>query len=117
MIVISYIPCIPTTPPNIVESFRYLGVTVSGDFRLNNHINNVASKAYKSLGMVKRVLHKAPRNVEKLAYMTLYIPVNWFSCEVWDPYLVEHQTQLENVQRCAVRFIAGLRGVENVTEA
>ena len=75
MVVISYIPCIPTTPPNIVESFRYLGVTVSGDFRLDNHINNVVSKAYKSLGMVKRVLHKAPRNVEKLAYMTLYRPV------------------------------------------
>ena len=62
-------------PLNFVELFRYLRVTVFGDFRWGNHINNVASKACKSLGMVKRVLHKAPRNVEKLAYMTLYRPV------------------------------------------
>ena len=40
-----------------------------------------------------------------------------FACEVWDPSLVKHQTQLENVQRRAVRFITGLRGVESVTEA
>ena len=40
-----------------------------------------------------------------------------FACEVWDPYLVKHQTQLENVQRPAVRFLAGLRGVESVTKA
>ena len=61
--------------------------------------------------MVKRVLHEAPRNVKKLAYVTPCRPVMEFECEVWDPYLVKHQTQLENVQRRAVRFIAGLRGV------
>ena len=40
-----------------------------------------------------------------------------FACEVWDPYLVRHETQLENIQRRAVRFIANLRGVESVTVA
>ena len=37
--------------------------------------------------------------------------------EVWDPYLVSHEAQLENIQRRAVRFIANLRGVENVSVA
>ena len=32
---------------NSVESFRCLVVTVSGDFRCHNHMNNFALKAYK----------------------------------------------------------------------
>ena len=40
-----------------------------------------------------------------------------FACEVWDTYLDRHETQLENVQRQAVRFRANLRGVESVTVA
>ena len=86
-------------------------MTVSGDFTWDNHINNVA---LKSFGKVKRVLHEAPRNVKKLACMTLCSPVMEFACEVWDPYLVKHQTRLKNVQRHTVRFIVGRRGVESV---
>ena len=66
-------------PLNFVQSLRYLGVTASGDFRRDNHVNNVASKAYKSLGMV---FHEASRNVKKMAYMTLCRPVMEFACEV-----------------------------------
>ena len=40
-----------------------------------------------------------------------------FTCEVWNTYLDRHETQLENVQRQAVRFRANLRGVESVTVA
>ena len=56
--------------------------------------------------------------VKKVAYLTLCRPIIMeFACEVWDPYLVRHETQLENIQRRAVRFIANLRGVESVTVA
>ena len=40
-----------------------------------------------------------------------------FACEVWDPCLVRHETQLENIQRRAVQFIANVRGVKSVTVA
>ena len=40
-----------------------------------------------------------------------------FACEVLDPYLFRHETQLEKIQRRAVRFIANLRGVDGVTVA
>ena len=40
-----------------------------------------------------------------------------FACEVWVPYLVRQETQLENIQRRAVRFVANLRDVESVTVA
>ena len=49
--------------------------------------------------------------------MTLCSAVMQFACEVRDPYLVNHQTHLKNVQGCAVCFIAGPRGVESVTKA
>ena len=74
-------------------------------------------KSIKVQEWLKEFLREAPRNVKKLAYMTLCIPVMKFACEVWNPYLVKHQTRLQNVQKLAVHFIADLRGVESVTEA
>ena len=67
--------------------------------------------------MIKRVLNKAPLKVKKVAYLTICRPIMEFACQVWDPYLVRHETQLENIQRRAVRFVANLRGVESVTVA
>ena len=67
--------------------------------------------------MIKRVLNKAPLKVKKVAYLTLCKPIMELACEVWHPYLVRHETQLENIQRRAVRFIAKLRGMESVTVA
>ena len=95
-----------------VDFFKYLGVFVSSNFRCDIHIDDITSRAYQRLGMIKRVLNKAPLKVKKVAYLTLCRPLMEFACEVWDPYLVKHETQLENIQRRAVRFIANLRGVE-----
>ena len=67
--------------------------------------------------MIKRVLNKASFQVKNVAYLILCRPIIKFACEVWDPYLVRHDTQLENIQRRAVRFIANLRGDESVTVA
>ena len=44
-------------------------------------------------------------------------PLLEYACEVWDPFLVRQVKLLENVQRRAVRFIAGLKGRESISEA
>lgn len=52
-------------PFEAVEFFRYLEVKVSNDFRWDMHIDDIASNAYQRLGMLKRVLYGAPRNIKQ----------------------------------------------------
>ena len=39
----------------VVDSFKYLGVFVSSNFRCDIHIDDITSRAYQRLGMIKRV--------------------------------------------------------------
>ena len=55
-------------PLVVVDSFKYLGVFVSSNFRWDIHIDDITSRAYQRLGMIKRVLNKAPLKVKRVAY-------------------------------------------------
>ena len=86
-----------------VDFSKYLGVFASSNFRWDIHIDDITSRAYQRLGKIKRVLNKTPLKVKKVAYLTFCRPIITFSCEVWDPYLVRHETQLENIKAsCAI---------------
>ena len=100
-----------------VESFKYLGVTIANDFSWDLYIDEIAAKASQRLGFMKHVLFDAPRKVKRVAYLTLCRPLLKYACEVWDPFLVRQVKLMENAQRRAVRFIAGLKGRESSSEA
>ena len=51
----------------VVDLFIYLGVFVSSNFKRDIHIDDITSRAYQRLGMIKRVLNKAPLKVKKVA--------------------------------------------------
>lgn len=104
------------TPLAVVEDFRYLGVTINNGFRWDMHIDSITNKGFRTLGMIKKTLFKAPRKIKLISYITLCRPVLEFASEAWDPYLRKHVDQLERVQRQAVRFICDIKGVDSVTE-
>ena len=48
-----------------VESIKYLGVTITSDFKWNSHIRNVCSKANGTLGFLRRNLFSCSQDVKK----------------------------------------------------
>ena len=95
-------------PLDALDVFKYLGVFVSEIFKWNMHIDGITSWAYQRSGITKRVFNK----VTNVAYLTLCRPIMEFACEVWNPYFVRHETQLEKIQRQAVKFLANCKGVK-----
>ena len=69
------------------------------------------------LGLIKRTLYSAPKQVKVMAYISLVRPILEYACEVWDSHLKKHQDKLEHVQSRAIRFIAGLKGISSVSAA
>ena len=57
-----------------VSSAKYLGITVTDDVDWGQHINNVTSKATKTLDFLPRNLTLAPKEIKVAAYKALVRP-------------------------------------------
>jgi len=54
-----------------VDSYPYLGVTVSSDLRWEKHINTIAAKATRTLNCVRRNVYYCDPDAKALAYLSL----------------------------------------------
>ena len=86
-------------------NLKYLGVTIQSDLKWDSHINNITSKANKTLGFLQRNMNISSTKVKEQAYKSLVRPPLEYDCSVWDPYTKEGITQLEQVQRRAARYV------------
>ncbi|XP_062575423.1 uncharacterized protein LOC134237333 [Saccostrea cucullata] len=89
----------------VVESGKYLGVTISQDLQWNNHIHNKIGKATRILGFLRRNLGQCTPSVKATAYCTMIRPSTEYASPVWDPYQTNLTKDLEQVQRRAARFV------------
>ena len=84
---------------------KYLGVTISTDLSWKKHTNNVASKANKTLGFLRRNLKTSCISTKDCAFKALVRPQLEYACQIWDPYRVNTTQTLEKVQRRAARWV------------
>jgi myo-inositol-hexaphosphate 3-phosphohydrolase len=87
-----------------VQSAKYLGVKLSADLNWNNHIQQMTSKANKSLSFIRRNLQIYSKSVKDRAYQCLVRPKLGYCCSVGDPYTPRKNYKIEQVQRRAARY-------------
>lgn len=83
---------------------KYLGVTISEDLSWDAHISDVACKANRTLGFLRRNLKLGSLKTKDLAYKALVRPILEYASTVWDPHTEENIKELEAVQRRAARW-------------
>ena len=88
-----------------VPSAKYLGVTIRRDFCWNEHIDNIAIKASKTLGFLRRNLKISSLCIKEKAYKAFVRPILEYASSVWDPSKQKSIDRLEAVQRRAARFV------------
>ncbi len=88
--------------PNISD----LGITITNNLSWSKHIEEIVSKANRTLGLVKRLCRDIKdTNTRKLLYCTVVRPKLEYCSSLWSPYTGKHRLLIENVQRRATRFI------------
>ena len=87
-----------------VDSYPYLGVTISSDLRWHNNISCISIKATRTLNFVRRNIYGCTPSAKALAYTALVRPHLEYAASAWDPYLAMDISHLERVQRRAARF-------------
>jgi len=90
---------------SVVESYPYLGVTVSSDFRWHHHINTISSKATRTLNFIRRNIYGCSPEAKALAHTSLVRPHLEYASAVWDPYTARDSNKLDKVQRRAPCFV------------
>jgi len=89
---------------SVVDSYPYLGVTVSADLRWHHHVDNVCLKASRTLNFIRRNVYHCSPEAKNLAYTSLIRPLLEYATAAWDPYTAGDTAKLEMVQRRAARF-------------
>ena len=78
-----------------VNTTKYLGISLSHDFRWNDHVNEITTKANKTLNFLRRVLRTCSAKSKERAYKALVRPIVEYSATVWDPYVTKNIQQVE----------------------
>ena len=84
------------------DNLRDLGVILSRDLSWSAHYNAITSKAYKTLGLIRRCFN---RNIPYFAKKNLYISLVLYCSVIWRPYLIKDIKLLESIQRRSTKFI------------
>ena len=80
-----------------VDKDKNLGVTIQWDLKWDSHINNITTKAGKTLMFLTRNTSISPITGTEQSYKSLVRPSHAYACSVWNPHTNENTTQLEQV--------------------
>ena len=86
------------------NSTAYLGIELSSDLKWNNRVRKTASKANKTIRVLRRNFKNCPREIKNMAYKSIFRPKMEYAAPIWDPYTKDNIQLLEAVQRRAARF-------------
>ena len=89
----------------VVDSSKYLGVKVTSGLTWSSHIADVAGKANRSIGFLRRNFKQCTKEVKAATYSTMVRPVLDYASSVWDLHLQSDIKTLEQVQRRAARYV------------
>lgn len=102
---IAFTYTIHNKPLELVDTAKYLGVTIQSKLSWKPHISNITKKANSTLGFLRRNLRTCPITLRKLSYTCFVRPTLEYASTVWSPHWADEIQQIEAVQRRAARFI------------
>ena len=101
-----------------VTSYRYLGVDISSDSRMNEEVRHRIGEARKSAGALKDLWRK--RHVLREAKVGMYEgivePSLLYGCEAW-AMNVHERKRVEAVEMNCLRSICGVRRIDRIPNA
>ena len=69
----------------VVDSVKYLGVTITSDLRWNQHISNISTEGNQTLGFLRRNIRINSPELKSISYKSLVRPTVEYASTVWDP--------------------------------
>ena len=87
------------------QNHKDLGVLMRTDLSWSDHYDYILSKAYKTMGLLRRTLVQKSIYARRILYLSLVRSVLTYCSPMWRPQYLKDIRVLENVQRRATKFI------------
>ena len=100
---IAYDYYLHNTPLEIVDSCKYLGVTIQHDLKWSEHIivHNITVKTNRTLSFLRRNLKLNNHYLKETAYFLLVRPQLEYACVVWSPW---QRTDVQSLEKSTVEL-------------
>ena len=83
-----------------------LVILFTPNLKFNQHINKIARKANRVIGITKQSFHCMDKTMFRTLYVTLVRPHLEYASEIWNPHLIGDIHVLEKVQKRATKLVA-----------
>ena len=100
----------------INDTLKYLGITIDNKLNFEEHINALATKISRSLGVqCKLRRHILPKSALRNLYHSMIHPHLLYGITVWGNAFDKHLKRLATLQNKAVKLISGAQWCDHVT--
>ncbi len=95
----------------IPQRFEYkdLGIIVQSPLSFKTHINTTISKAFSTLGLIKKLFVKRDKCSTVKLYNAFVLPTLEYASIIWSPHSVSQSDNIERVQKRMCRLIPDIR--------
>ena len=83
----------------------YLGLEIGHDLNWNQNIQNVTTKANRTLGFIRSNIQTKHKGIHRAAFNTIVRPQGGYASPVWSPYTQTNINKIEAVQIRAARWV------------
>lgn len=97
----------------VVNEYKYLGVTITSNLSWAHHIGQVIAKASSKLWSLRRTMTHCTSETKLAAYKSLIRPLLEYADILWDPYSQSHVDQLESIKKKSLRLIYNSYGKDS----
>lgn len=87
------------------EYVKYLGVLIDENLTWKCHIDNIASKISKAIGVISRMRHFVPSSTLHNIYQSLILPYLTYGIVIWGQATQANQNKILLLQKRALRLI------------
>ena len=87
------------------EFVKYLGIIIDNNLSWKYHIDNIASKISKAIGIIARLLHFVPCQTLSNIYQCLINPYLNYGINVWGQASKIHLNKILVLQKRAMRLV------------
>ena len=98
---------VDSIPVDLVHHTKFLGVYIDSKLNWNKHVDHVASKVAKNIGVITRARKVLDKKTLTGLYYTFIYPYLNYCCTVWGSCSITHISKLLVLQKRIVRIICG----------
>jgi len=96
-------------PITFTDDLNLLGIHFDTKLTFASHINGIRSKISSAIGIIQRNKHFLTQNLRRQLYFSLIHPHLLYGIELWGGAAQKHLKPLQNLQKRALRVVAGAK--------